>query len=88
MAAFVNSAAALVDWNSRSIDCYNVRHLLSAHPPRRSRRHPPNDPLDSDLDRERYLDLPSQGSSISWRFSSFTSLCSTSCIKKLRLFHY
>ncbi|KAJ8766570.1 hypothetical protein K2173_023817 [Erythroxylum novogranatense] len=60
MAAFVNSAAALVDWNSLSIDRYDVRHLLSAPPPPRSRRRPPDDPLDSDLDRERYLDLPSQ----------------------------
>uniref|UniRef100_A0A2P2JWC0 Splicing factor suppressor of white-apricot homolog isoform X1 n=1 Tax=Rhizophora mucronata TaxID=61149 RepID=A0A2P2JWC0_RHIMU len=59
MAAFVNSADALVDWNSLSIDRYDVRHLLSSPPPPRSRRRLPEDPLDSDLDRERYLDLPS-----------------------------
>ncbi|XP_017980589.1 PREDICTED: protein suppressor of white apricot isoform X1 [Theobroma cacao] len=65
MASFVNSAAALVDWNSLSIDRYDVRHLLSGPPPpRKKRRHPSpptqtaDDNLESELDRERYLDLP------------------------------
>lgn len=60
-AAFVNSKEALVEWNSLSIDRYDVRHLLSAPPPPRSRRRPPLLPdgtLESDLDRERFLDLP------------------------------
>ncbi|KHN11899.1 Protein suppressor of white apricot isoform A [Glycine soja] len=57
MAAFVNSAEALVEWNSLSIDRYDVRHLLSAPlPPRLKRRPPPPEP---DLDHQRYLDLPS-----------------------------
>ncbi|KAJ8767383.1 hypothetical protein K2173_017427 [Erythroxylum novogranatense] len=50
MTTFFNSVAALVDWNSRSIDRDDIRHLLSAPPLSRSRRCPPNDPLDSDLD--------------------------------------
>ncbi|OMO83510.1 SWAP/Surp [Corchorus capsularis] len=65
MASFVNSAAALVDWNSLSIDRYDVRHLLSGPPPPRKRRRHPSSPsqaaddtLESELDRERYLDLP------------------------------
>ncbi|MBA0567438.1 hypothetical protein Golob_012175 [Gossypium lobatum] len=65
MAAFVNSPAALVDWNSLAIDRYDVRHLLSGPPPpRKRRRHlsspsvTADDTLESDLDRERYLDLP------------------------------
>ncbi|WCJ32960.1 SWAP (Suppressor-of-White-APricot)/surp domain-containing protein [Euphorbia peplus] len=63
MAAFVNSATALVDWNSLSIDRYDVRHLLSAPPPPRTRRlhrHSDDDALETDLDLERYLDLSSQ----------------------------
>ena len=57
MAAFVNSAEALVEWNSLFIDRYDVRHLLSAPlPPRLKRRPPPPEP---DLDHQRYLDLPS-----------------------------
>lgn len=57
MAAFVNSAEALVEWNSLSIDRYDVRHLLSAPlPPRLKRRPPLPEP---DLDQQRYLDLPS-----------------------------
>ncbi|KAG4203893.1 hypothetical protein ERO13_A04G013500v2 [Gossypium hirsutum] len=65
MAAFVNSPEALVDWNSLAIDRYDVRHLLSGPPPpRKRRRHlsspsvTADDKLESDLDRERYLDLP------------------------------
>lgn len=62
-ASFVNSASALVDWNSLSIDRYDVRHLLSSLPPRGKRRlhsppRRPDSPSESDLDRERFLDLP------------------------------
>lgn len=62
MAAFVNSPEALVDWNSLSIDRYDVRHLLSGPiPPRLKRRthHPPQSSAEADLDHQRYLDLPS-----------------------------
>lgn len=65
MAAFVNSAEALVEWNSLSIDRYDVRHLLPGPlPPRLKRRplHPPPS-LEADLDYQRYLDLPSSSSS-------------------------
>jgi hypothetical protein len=60
-AAFINSSDALVEWNSLSIDRYDVRHLLSnPPPPRKPRRHHSDDPsLESELDHERYLDLPS-----------------------------
>ncbi|KAE8713692.1 65-kDa microtubule-associated protein 1-like [Hibiscus syriacus] len=66
MASFVNSLEALVDWNSLSIDRYDVRHLLSGPLPsrRKRRRHlsspseTAGDTMESDLDRERYLDLP------------------------------
>ncbi|XP_044499081.1 splicing factor, suppressor of white-apricot homolog isoform X1 [Mangifera indica] len=62
-ASFVNSAAALVEWNSLSIDRYDVRHLLSSPPPRVKRRlsppRHPDSPSESELDHERYLDLPS-----------------------------
>ncbi|CAJ2633935.1 unnamed protein product [Trifolium pratense] len=60
MAAFVNSPEALIDWNSLSIDRYDVRHLLSGPiPPRLKRRpHPPSS-IEADLDHQRYLDLPS-----------------------------
>ncbi|BAT80686.1 hypothetical protein LR48_Vigan07g024600 [Vigna angularis] len=57
MAAFVNSAEALVEWNSLSIDRYDVRHLLSAPLPPRLKRRPPQP--EPDLDHLRYLDLPS-----------------------------
>ncbi|GAV81965.1 Surp domain-containing protein/DRY_EERY domain-containing protein [Cephalotus follicularis] len=66
-AGFVNSTDALVDWNSLSIDRYDVRHLLAAPPPpRKSRNRRPDSPalftdstpLESELDIERYLDLP------------------------------
>eukprot|EP00268_Persea_americana_P007523 TRINITY_DN1280_c0_g1_i5.p1 TRINITY_DN1280_c0_g1~~TRINITY_DN1280_c0_g1_i5.p1 ORF type:complete len:883 (-),score=221.29 TRINITY_DN1280_c0_g1_i5:239-2887(-) len=64
MAAFVNSNEALLQWNSLLIDRYDVRHLLQDLPPpvRKPRR--PAPPLEpdgvhrSDLDRERYQDLP------------------------------
>ncbi|GAU25052.1 hypothetical protein TSUD_257460 [Trifolium subterraneum] len=60
MAAFVNSPEALVDWNSLSIDRYDVRHLLSGPiPPRLKRRHHPPSSIEADLDHQRYLDLPS-----------------------------
>lgn len=64
-AAFVNSKDALVEWNSLLIDRYDVRHLLSGPPPSRRRRNQqkPQSPrslssIDSELDHERYLDLP------------------------------
>ncbi|CAJ1971430.1 unnamed protein product [Sphenostylis stenocarpa] len=60
MAAFVNSAEALVEWNSLSIDRYDVRHLLSAPLPPRLKRRPPQ--AEPDLDHQRYLDLPSSSS--------------------------
>ncbi|KZV56395.1 splicing factor, suppressor of white-apricot [Dorcoceras hygrometricum] len=64
-ADFVNSSGALVEWYSLQIDRYDVRHLFSGPPPprRRNRNSPPvvtEDPaLESQIDRERYLDLPS-----------------------------
>ncbi|GFP84863.1 splicing factor suppressor of white-apricot homolog [Phtheirospermum japonicum] len=64
-AAFVNSGDALVDWHSLQIDRYDVRHLLSSPPPsrRRNRYSKPvfsdDSSLESQLDHERYLDLPS-----------------------------
>lgn len=68
-ASFVNSPDALVEWNSLFIDRYDVRHLLpNPMPPRTRRRHltrsssspPPyhDASLESELDEERYLDLP------------------------------
>lgn len=65
MSAFVDSSEALVEWNSLSIDRYDVRHLLPGPlPPRLKRRaghHPDavSSSLEADLDYERYLDLPS-----------------------------
>ncbi|KAJ7963776.1 splicing factor, suppressor of white-apricot-like [Quillaja saponaria] len=66
-AAFVNSAEALVEWNSLSIDRYDVRHLLPGPPPPRLKRRPihhtdASSSLEADLDHERYLDLPSSSS--------------------------
>ncbi|KAF3453420.1 hypothetical protein FNV43_RR03860 [Rhamnella rubrinervis] len=68
MAAFVNTRDALVDWNSLSIDRYDVRHLLPNPPPPLKRRYNrtrsssppflPDGSLEQDLDHERYLDLP------------------------------
>ncbi|XP_047333894.1 protein suppressor of white apricot [Impatiens glandulifera] len=61
MATFVNSADALVQWNSLLIDRYDVRHLLNSLPLRRSRqltRSPTSSSTNSDLDHERYQDLP------------------------------
>ncbi|KAK7276871.1 hypothetical protein RIF29_18017 [Crotalaria pallida] len=64
MAAFVNSPSALVDWNSLSIDRYDVRHLLPGPlPPRLKRRPLHPSPLEPDLDHLRYLDLPPPSSS-------------------------
>lgn len=70
MAAFVNTTDALVDWNSLSIDRYDVRHLLPSPPPSLKRRQNltrsfspsflPDSSLEQDLDHERYLDLPEQ----------------------------
>lgn len=57
-----------VEWNSLSINRYDVRHLLpSPLPPRLERCpiHQPDvaaSPLEADLDYERYLDLPSSSS--------------------------
>lgn len=67
-AAFVNSSDALVEWNSLLIDRYDVRHLLQ-NPPQSFRRRRQQTPassssplhgssLESELDNERYLDLP------------------------------
>lgn len=62
-AIFVNSEEALVDWDSLLIDRYDVRHLLSGPPPPRNRRRQAVPQADAsiatELDRERYLDLPS-----------------------------
>lgn len=69
-AAFVNSRDALVPCAADAsllIDRYDVRHLLDRIPPRPPhRRHLPHeDPGGgvslSDLDHERYLDLPPSG---------------------------
>lgn len=63
MATFVNSTDALLQWSSLLIDRYDVRHLLQDLPPPVKKRRP-TPPLESDgvhrsdLDRERYLDLP------------------------------
>ncbi|KAL8509907.1 hypothetical protein ACS0TY_016940 [Phlomoides rotata] len=61
MAAFVNSADALVEWHSLQIDRYDVRHLLSAPPPprRRTRNFESKSSDEILIDQERYLDLPS-----------------------------
>ncbi|KAF6173266.1 hypothetical protein GIB67_026961 [Kingdonia uniflora] len=58
-AAFVNSREALVDWNSLLIDRYDVRHLLQNPPSPLKRRslYPPS-LEESQLDQQRYLDLP------------------------------
>ncbi|KAL3615349.1 hypothetical protein CASFOL_041010 [Castilleja foliolosa] len=64
-AAFVNSGDALVDWHSLQIDRYDVRHLLSSPPPPRPRNRyskpviSDDSSLESQLNHERYLDLPS-----------------------------
>ncbi|CAL1407459.1 unnamed protein product [Linum trigynum] len=58
MAEFTNSSNALVEWNSLSIDHYDVRHLLTDPlPPRARRRHHQKDALESELDLERYQDF-------------------------------
>ncbi|KAM0938074.1 putative suppressor of white apricot domain, SWAP/Surp superfamily [Dioscorea sansibarensis] len=60
--AFVNSREALVPWihdSSLFIDRYDVRHLLDQIPSRKLHaRSAPEDPSQSELDLERYLDLP------------------------------
>lgn len=64
-AAFVNSHAALVPWTgdeSLLIDRYDVRHLLDRIPPRPKKQRFVEDTGGvslSELDRERFLDLPS-----------------------------
>ncbi|KAJ4975123.1 hypothetical protein NE237_000229 [Protea cynaroides] len=55
-AAFVNSRDSLVEWNSLLIDRYDVRHLLQHPPPPLKRRR--HQPSETELDQERYLDLP------------------------------
>ncbi|KAI4321965.1 hypothetical protein MLD38_035283 [Melastoma candidum] len=62
-AAFVNSNDALVEWNSLFIDRYDVRHLLSSPPPprklaRRDLASRSGGALESEIERERFLDLP------------------------------
>lgn len=63
-AAFVNSEDALIEWNSLSIDRFDVRNLLS-NPPSSFRKLSsqggslPDSHLESELDLERYADLPS-----------------------------
>ncbi|KMS96245.1 hypothetical protein BVRB_000530 isoform A [Beta vulgaris subsp. vulgaris] len=63
-AAFVNSKDALIEWNSLSIDRFDVRNLLP-NPPASFRTltgHgsvPPDAHLEPQLDLERYADLPS-----------------------------
>ncbi|KAH7651012.1 SWAP/Surp domain-containing protein [Dioscorea alata] len=60
--AFVNSREALVPWihdSSLFIDRYDVRHVLDQIPSRKPHsRSVYEDPSQSDLDLERYLDLP------------------------------
>ncbi|KAI3986742.1 hypothetical protein MKX01_014280 [Papaver californicum] len=56
-ATFVNSQEALVEWNSLLIDRYDVRNLLPTPPTLLKRcRQTPTD--ESEIDHERYLDLP------------------------------
>ncbi|KAJ4981730.1 hypothetical protein NE237_032567 [Protea cynaroides] len=60
-ATFVNSRDALVEWYSLVIDRYDVRHLLQHPPPPLKKQcHHPSSPTssESELDQERYLDLP------------------------------
>ncbi|ONK79192.1 uncharacterized protein A4U43_C01F3860 [Asparagus officinalis] len=63
-AAFVDSRAALVPWTgdeSLLIDRYDVRHLLDRIPPRSKKLRFVEDTggvSQSELDRERFLDLP------------------------------
>lgn len=63
-AAFVNSEDALIEWNSLFIDRFDVRNLLS-NPPSSFRKLSsqggslPDSHLESELDLERYADLPS-----------------------------
>uniref|UniRef100_A0A803LY49 SURP motif domain-containing protein n=1 Tax=Chenopodium quinoa TaxID=63459 RepID=A0A803LY49_CHEQI len=66
-AAFVNSKDALIDWNSLSIDRFDVRNLLT-NPPSSFRKLTvhgggggvsPDSHLEAELDLERYADLPS-----------------------------
>lgn len=79
MAAFVNSPDALVEWNSLSIDRYDVRHLLSAPPPPRRRRNQlsplshADSSFESELDQERYLDLTpdEEGNAVGNMFACF-----------------
>ena len=62
-AAFVNSKDALIEWNSLFIDRFDVRNLLS-NPPSSFRKLSshggslPDSHLESELDLERYADLP------------------------------
>lgn len=65
-AAFINSVDALLPWSAHPsllLDRYDVRHLLTDLPPRRRGGPASFSPLESgvsesDLERERYQDLP------------------------------
>ncbi|XP_031489882.1 uncharacterized protein LOC116257369 isoform X1 [Nymphaea colorata] len=65
-AAFINSVDALLPWSAHPsllLDRYDVRHLLTDLPPRRKSGSASLPPLESgvsesDLERERYQDLP------------------------------
>lgn len=63
-AAFVNSRVALVPWigdESLLIDRYDVRHLLDRIPPRPKKQRfveETGSVSQSELDHERFLDLP------------------------------
>lgn len=71
-AAFVNSKDALIEWNSLFIDRFDVRNLLT-NPPSSFRKlavhggapgGSPDAHLQSELDLERYADLPSSSSEL------------------------
>lgn len=78
-AAFVNSKDALIDWNSLSIDRFDVRNLLT-NPPSSFRKLSvhgggggvsPDFHLEAELDLERYADLPSSSDELGLFFFSF-----------------
>lgn len=80
MAAFVNSATALVPWNGDSkllIDRYDVRHLLQDLTGiRRRRARPPSpDATKEELDYERYRDVEGLENPSPHEGMSFSLLC-------------